>query len=310
MGGSMSTQFFRSCLRAVVLTIGLATASAATAGVVVTIVDANTAIATISLPDTSPTYNATVTITFDHAVNLSADSLNLTAQVIDPNNPPATLPANVSVDPAFPVLISVEPPVSLFMNSYETNQVGNGNLAFYNTYYMDVHTTNLACSSAASNYRLYKAPHGSTTFADVSDEILSGSVRARGRGGAFSQFLVVRDNRPQFLLLVPLIAVEKLTNLTLRLVAATLNGVLRGNLNTLLVNVSTALLILDYTLAIANLDAFISQVTAVAGIDIANQWTAGGSLSNDAGELISLAQTLRFTLVLLQGNALCLPPGP
>ena len=45
-------------------------------------------------------------------------------------------------------------------------------------------------------------------------------------------------------------------------------------------------------------------------MDIANEWIAGGSLSNDAGELISLAQTLRFTLVLLQGNALCLPPGP
>jgi hypothetical protein len=208
------------------------------------------------------------------------------------------------------MLISVEPPVALFMNGYEANQSGDGNLAFFNTYYFEVHTPNLACTSSTSAYRLYKAPHGSTTFADVSDEILSGSVRARGRGGAFSQFLVVRDTRPQFLLLVPVIAVEKLTNLTLRLVAATLNGVLRGNLNTLLVNVGTALALLDYTLAIANLDAFISQVTAAAGVDIADEWIAGGSLANDAGDLISLAQTLRFTLVLLQGNALCLPPGP
>ena len=307
----MSIQFFRNCLAAVALTIGLLGARAATAGVVVTIIDGNTATAAVSLTDASShTYTADITITFDQAVNLSADSLNLTAQLIDPSNPPATLPANVSVDPAFPILISVEPPVALFMNSYEANQAGDGNLAFYNTYYFDVHTTNLACASSTSPYRLYKAPHGSTTFADVSDEILSGSVRARGRGGAFSQFLVVRDTRPQFLLLVPVIAVEKLTNLSLRLVTATLNGVLRGNLNALLLNVSAALAVLDYTLAIANLDAFINQVTAAAGTDIANEWIAGGSLANDAGDLLSLAQTLRFTLVMLQGNALCLPPGP
>jgi hypothetical protein len=307
----MSIQFLRSCVTAVALTIGLLGANAATAGVVVGITDSNTAVAHISLTDAhSQTYTADVTITFDLAVNLSVDSLNLTAELIDPNNPPATLPAQVSVDPAFPVLISVEPPVALFMNSYEANQVGDGNLAFFNTYYFEVHTPNLACSLGTSPYRLYKAPHGSTTFADVSDDILSGSVRARGRGGAFSQFLVVRDTRPQFLLLVPVIAVEKLTNLTLRLVTATLNGVLRGNLNALLVNVGTALAVLNYTLAIANLDAFISQVTGAAGIDIANEWIAGGSLSNDAGELISLAQTLRFTLVLLRDNAICLPPGP
>jgi hypothetical protein len=312
LGGSMLIRFFRNCAIAVVLTIGLLGARMATAGVVVTILDSNTATATISLTDTSShTYAADIKITFDNAINLSTDSLNLTAQLIDPSNPPAVLPANVSVDPAFPVLISVEPPVALFMNSHEANQVGDGNLAFYNTYYFDMHTTNLACSSSTSPYRLYKAPHGSTAFADVSDEILSGSVRARGRGGAFSQFLIVVDNRPQFLLLVPVIAVEKLTNLSLRLVAATLNATLRGNLNTLLVNISTALAVLDYATAIANLDAFISQVTAAAGVgDIPNEWIAGGSLSNDAGELISLAQTLRFTLVLLQGNALCLPPGP
>jgi hypothetical protein len=300
----MSIHFFRSCLTAVALTIGSLGVNAATAGVVIDITDSNTAVANISLTDAqSQTYNATVTITFDQAVNLSTDSLNLTAELIDPNNPPATLPASVSVDPAFPMLISVEPPVALFMNSYEANQSGNGNLAFFNTYYFEVHTPDLACSSATSDYRLYKAPHGSTTFADVSDDILSGSVRARGRGGAFSQFLVVRDDRSQFLLLVPIIAVEKLTDLSLRLVAATLNGVLRGNLNALLVNVSAALAVLDYTLAIANLDEFIRQVTAAAGVDIANQWVAGGSLSNDAGELISLAQTLRFTLVMLQGSS-------
>jgi hypothetical protein len=282
----------------------------ANAGVVVDIVNANTATATIALTDANNiTYNAVVTVTFDQAVNLSADSLNVTALLVDPSNPPATLPANVTVDSSFPVLVSIEPPVPLFMSGYEMGQTGNGELAFFNTYEIEVHTTDLVCASSTSPYRLYKAPHGSTTFADVTDNLFSGSVRARGRGGAFSQFLVVNDSRPQFLLGLPVIALGKLTDLTTRLLAATLSGVLRGNLTPLLVDVSTALVLLDYATAIANLNTFIDDVTADAGVSIANEWTPDGSV-NDAGELISLAQTLNFTLGLLQGSGLCIAPPP
>jgi hypothetical protein len=282
----------------------------ANAGVVVDIVNANTATATIALTDANNiTYNAVVTVTFDQAVNLSADSLNVTALLVDPSNPPATLPANATVDSSFPVLVSIEPPVPLFMSGYEMGQTGNGELAFFNTYEIEVHTTDLVCASSTSPYRLYKAPHGSTTFADVTDNLFSGSVRARGRGGAFSQFLVVNDSRPQFLLGLPVIALGKLTDLTTRLLAATLSGVLRGNLTPLLVDVSTALVLLDYATAIANLNTFIDDVTADAGVSIANEWTPDGSV-NDAGELISLAQTLNFTLGLLQGSGLCIAPPP
>jgi hypothetical protein len=296
-----------SALVAVVLCASL---NDANAGVVVDIVNANTATATIALTDANNiTYNAVVTVTFDQAVDLSADSLNVTALLVDPSNPPATLPANVTVDSSFPVLVSIEPPVPLFMSGYEMGQTGNGELAFFNTYEIEVHTTDLVCASSTSPYRLYKAPHGSTTFADVTDNLFSGSVRARGRGGAFSQFLVVNDSRPQFLLGLPVIALGKLTDLTTRLLAATLSGVLRGNLTPLLVDVSTALVLLDYATAIANLNTFIDDVTADAGVSIANEWTPDGSV-NDAGELISLAQTLNFTLGLLQGSGLCIAPPP
>jgi hypothetical protein len=302
----MSTRSLWNCMTAVAMTIGLAIAPAVSAGVVVTIVDANTATAAIDLTDASSnSYHADVTITFDQAVNLSVGSLNLTASLIDPNNPPATLPrANVSVDPSFPVLISVEPPVALFMNSYEANQTGDGNLAFFNTYYFEVHTANLACSSASSPYRLYKAPHGSTTFADVSDEILSGSVRARGRGGAFSQFIMVKDTR------LPLvIALQKLTDLTTRLLASTVtNGALLTTLTNLLTTVLADVVTLNIGGALSALQTFIDDVTAAAGIDIPNEWKSDRSLNNDAGELLSLAQTLRFTLTILQGPpSLCGP---
>src|SRR5450432_4158337 len=130
----MAVQGFRVPLTAALLAMGLLAASAASAGVVVDITDSNTAVAAIALTDANnQTYNATVTITFDQAINLSADSLNLTAELIDPNNF-SGLPAGVSIDPTFPVLISVEPPVTLFVNGYEANQTGDGNLAFFNTY--------------------------------------------------------------------------------------------------------------------------------------------------------------------------------
>ncbi len=82
------------------------------------------------------------------------------------------------------------------------------------------------------------------------------------------------------------------------------------NLTNTLLAIVTDIATLQIGAAIASLDNdFIAPVTAAAGIDIPNEWIAGGSLSNDAGDLISLAQTLRFTLTLLQGDALCLPPS-
>jgi hypothetical protein len=302
----MSISSFKSSAAALLLATIATASSPGRADVVVDIPDANTAIATISLTAAhDQTVEATVTVAFDQAVNLSADSLNLTAELLDPANLPA-LPAGVSIDPAFPVLVSVEPPVALFRNGYQANQSGDGNLAFYDTYQLEVHTHDLACSST-SQYRLYKAPHGSTAFADVTDDILAGSVRARGRGGAFSQFLVVKDTN-----LALTTALLKLTNLTTRLNLSNITNLtlVTSLLNTLL-TVTSDVVTLQIGAAIASLDNdFIAPVTAAAGIDIANEWIAGGSLNNDAGDLISLAQTLRFTLTLLQGDALCLPPGP
>ncbi len=128
---------------------GLFFAVDATATVSVS-VSGNVATAFVQLPDANtPTYTATVTITFDAVNNLTPDSLNLTAVLIDPNNPPP-LPAQVSIDPDFPVVIEVEPTVALFRNGFEPGQVGNGNLDFLNTYEFEIDTPNLTCASATS----------------------------------------------------------------------------------------------------------------------------------------------------------------
>lgn len=288
--------------------------AAASASVNVT-VNGNVATAQIALPDASPTYFGTVTIVFDAVVNLTPDSVNVSAELVDPNSF-SGLPANVAIDANFPVLVSVEPPSFLFTNGFEAGQVGNGNLDFLNSYEFEFHSDEqITCDSPSSDYRLYKAPHGRDTFADISDGIYHGSVRARGRGGAFSRFLIVHDARAQSVLGVPVLALDKWTTLATRLVAATLGSGLNTTLTNLLGLVFNDIVTLNIVSAINDLDAFSANVVANAGSNIANEWNAvdlGLDPSpNDAGELLSLAQTLRFTLALLNGSApVCQAPPP
>jgi hypothetical protein len=250
----------------------------------------------VKVPADTPLYQACVSIHFDSVVNLTPDSLGLTAQVIDPSSF-SGLPAGVSVDPSFPVLISIEPPVALYRNGYEEGQVGDGNLDFVKTYDLEIHTDRLACSGTNSTYRLFKAPHGSNVFADVTDGLFSGSVRARGRGGAFSQFVIAKDTRSLLLDIIP----TKLTNLTVSLGASGLTGSLLTALTNLLtqfpVDLTLGLLTGNLSAAIGDLTDFIAQVlTGADNGDVPDEWTAGGGLTNVAGELVSLAQTLIFSL--------------
>ena len=297
---------------AVLFWCACALAPAAHAQVTVQIVG-NQALATISLPYGGGSVDADVTITFDAPVNLSAQSLNLSAEVVDPNDPtlqsrlPSCPPLTpcVSIPATFPLLITVEPPAaaSLFYSGFQSTDTDTGLLGFVNTYEFEIHTADLDCSAATSGdpcpttaYRLFKAPVGGA-FVDYTEDILKGSVRARGRDGAFSQFLIVADARAS-----ADVELDKELRLQARIVAATLSDLLRADLLDELTQVQLAVSALDYTLAIAHLDALIAQVEADAGIAIANAWSADRSLVNDAGEIEGLAQTLRYTLVRLQGG--------
>jgi len=264
----------------------------AQAGVVVA-ASGNTAVADISLSAAGRIYAAQVTINFDSAQNLDPTELNLSAQIVDPLDPgllsrlPACLvPALgcVAIDPNFPVLISVEP-----LN------LGAGNLSFRNSYTFEVHTANLAYVPY-SQYRVVKAPVNGM-FSDTTDSVQSGSVRARGRGGSFSQFLVVSDARSSLI-------VETQKNLALqtRILVSALTRAVHDDLLGLLGNVTSAVLMHNYTLAIANLDSIVSEIQAHAGVDIANVWNSNHLVANDAGDMLGLAQTLRFTLLQLQAG--------
>jgi hypothetical protein len=280
------------------------------------VVSGNQAVATISLAKLPPgigTIDAVVTITFDTPANLTPAELNLTAQVVDPNDltllarlPTCGLPC-VTIDPAFPLLITVEP-LSLpwvFHSGFESGETTPGNLSFLNTYEFEIYTADLDCiapmgvGSPCPNtpYRLFKAPL-SGNFDDITDDILKGSVRARGRGGAMSQFLIVSDTRVS-------LTVEqgKAFNLEARIRSAALGDSLRNQFLGELAEVQVSVLIsADYAQAITYLDQLIAAIQASAGVDIANVWSSDHTLVNDAGEMLSLAQTLRFTLVRLQNG--------
>jgi hypothetical protein len=318
----MKGRFTRWMCLIVAGVLSMALAAAASAQVVV-IVDGETAYATISLTDNNgTTYDADVTIVFDTPQNLTPAALNLTATIIDPADidPRLTLDqyggSNCyqqipligqvycpTVDPAFPVMVTVEPIVLpwLFTSGFDGGDSGDGVFSFLNTYGVEIHTHDLVYADR-SPYRVFKAPIGGN-FHDVTDNVLPGSVRVRGRGGAFSEFVVANDPRSNLGILgAETVSLEKIVELDTRILAAILADGLRLDLLDLLAQVN-ALLLVDLTGALAALDSLIDLLDVNAGGDIANVWRADHTVVNDAGEMQELAETLRFSMLLQQGAA-------
>lgn len=271
-------------------------------------VSGNVAHADISLVSGLETYEAEVTIEFDSPANLTVPNLNFQAQLVNPSDPvlAGRLPRGVAVDPAFPLLITIEP-ISverIFASGMELHETPDGNLRFVNAYHMEIHTHELVYAPGTP-YRVFKAPLGGA-FYDITAEVNNGSVRGRGRSGGFSQFLLVKDTRPELVGLpglgVPVIALLKVTELDLRIVAALLDDALRLELGALLTNVQLALIVLDYGTAIAQLDQMILRMEQEAGTGIQNVWRAQRDLVNDAGDLNGLARSLRYSIQRLNGG--------
>jgi hypothetical protein len=288
----------------------LLTLAAPAAWAQVTVTTTSTqAFAHIVLPEGVGTYVADVTITFDTPANLSPAELNVTASVVNPADPglltqlAACTPA-CAVDAAFPVQVTVEPfnVPWLFHSGLESDEGSSGNLAFLDTYDFELHTANLDCTGTVGStclttpYRLFKAPVGGA-FKDITDDVLKGSVRARGRGGSFSQFLIVADTRTS-----ALVEQAKAGDQQARIQSAAIPSMLQTSLLGQLASVQSAVVQSDYNTAIGDLDQLIALIEAHAGVDIANVWVSDQSRVNDAGELLSLAATLRFTLLRLQNG--------
>lgn len=222
---------------------------------------------------------ADVALRFENAKNLNLFSLGLSAQLVNPLDPAliARLPDSglLSIPLALPLMITVDPPAA-------------GGLEFSNAVEFELHT-HLLPFTIDSPLRIYKAEPGGM-FYDITDDVRSGSVRARGRTGGFSDFLILVDLRPrtveaderyeyleQTLLGVPDITVRKMLQADLAASRAQFEA---GN----------------YAGARSTLVLFQDRVRRNAGLAIPNRWRAQRDLDNVAGELLSESASLRFTL--------------
>ena len=225
--------------------------------------------------------DAELLLEFDLVENLCADSLGISATLVDPFDPVlrARLPTHAHVPLALPLVVRVEPPPTSTC----------GTLAFERTVRAEIHT-HLLPYGVDSPLRLYKAPLDGV-FRDITSSVEPGSVRTGGRTGGFSEFIVVVE-------LVPSAdaAAAKYDALALRAADASIEPALRTQLASDLAASRAAFDADDRAGAIALLDVFAARVATASPAEIPNRWRATRDLDNVAGDLAGDAASLRYAL--------------
>lgn len=269
----------------------LQSAGAIAGGVVVTIIDGRKAKADITLPNPDGgNYTAEFEIEFEtgNLQNLTVQCIGITADVLD-----AAEIADIeqhrlphlwqTIDSAFPVRVTVEPPA-------------NCGLAFDNQYDVSLDTDDLVFEPT-SKYRLVKAPIGGD-FHYVTGSVTAGSVRSRGRTGAFSEFIMIKDGQPDY-------ATDCRTeydNLETRLAQASMNPTARRALESDLAVSRAAYEAGHFAEAISRLATFDAHCAAYGGEALPNRWRSARDLDNVEGDLIGHTDNLRFMMGRLNGS--------
>jgi len=256
--------------------------SATQASVDALTIEGNEASASIHLPGG---IGAEVAIRFESAVGLSADSLGLSVQLIDPLSPAllAALPGGtqVSVPSAFPVLVTIAAPA-------------DGGLAFEGLVEIELYTRNLHYSSD-SRLRLFSSSNGQP-FRDVTDAVSGGSYRVRGTSGQWSDFLILDDDTP-----VQDLVQNNFTRLNELLSAhsASIAPAVANELDLLVASAYAFWQTGDPGAAIEQIRLFGAAVRAAADADqLPDVWRSARDLDNVAGMLRADARVLRFSLGL------------
>lgn len=229
--------------------------------------------------------SADLTLTFENSVGLTADNIGITAELIDItdlsllNRLPNSL--NINLLAAFPMLITIEPPA-------------NKGFAFSGLATVDIHTHNLEYLPGTP-LRFFKAPLNGQ-FEDITATMGSGSYRARGTTGKFSEFLIVADLRSA--LTVVNTKYNRLSN-KLSAFSTQMDPVLYTELSSKLNEVQQLISQQNYILASNKVDDFSRIIQQADPDDIPNVWRSSRDIDNVAGELIAYANTLRFSLRLV-----------
>jgi hypothetical protein len=233
---------------------------------------------TISLP---LGLGADVTLGFENAVGLSLANLGISAQVVNPLDPNllARLPGG-TIPLTFPVLLRIEPPAS-------------GGLSFSGVVSLDIHTHNLQLTIPCP-LRLFHAPIGGP-FEDMTAGLGTGSYRARGTMGGFSEFLIALDLRSLTTVInAKLDALDHVLSDNADSMPADLYADLAARLATLRHDATQG----SALTAISDVDNFTAVVVQHSGTDIPNVWRSSRDLVDVAGLLRADAATLRFSLGL------------
>jgi hypothetical protein len=269
--------------------LGYASASnAGTTGVTVTIVSSTKASAEIDLDGPGGTrYRASFELEFHTVQDLSEACLGISADVLDAAeiaDVQSRLPGapDQIIDPDFPVRVTVEPPPAC-------------GLLFEDEVDIDLDTPNLVYS-AFSPYRLVKAPIGGS-FADITAAVISGSVRARGSGGSFSEFVIVKDLNQDY----ANEALQTYAALDTRLNDAAIAPTAKQTLG---VDASVSRAAFDsgdYVEALARLEDLTDHCGVLGGTALPNRWRATRDMVNAEGEVVSLVEHMKFLVGRLNG---------
>jgi hypothetical protein len=187
------------------------------------------------------------------------------------------------VDPAFPVRVTVEPPVSC-------------GLAFEDNYEVSLDTDDLVFV-ASSKYRLVKAPIGGD-FVYVTGAVTAGSVRARGRAGGFSEFVMIRDDAPQY----STDCKDEYDTLEARVAQSPMSPTARRTLEIDIARSRAAYEAGNFQTAIDLLAPFDQHCVEYGGEGLPNRWRSQRDLDNVEGALVGHTDNLRFMMGRLNGS--------
>ena len=225
---------------------------------------------------------ADLTLSFDDETGLTPAALGVSAQWVNLGDPSllTRFPAGslTAIPSALPLLVTIEPP-----------QLSG--LVQRRLVHVELHTHALPYT-AGTPLRLFKAQLGGS-FRDITESVRPGSVRTRGTTPGWSQFVVVADLRP-----TRAVVDEKFT--ALRSSVDALPTTEAAPLRAYLDNCERAIDDGRFDDASLALDSFVARVSQRAGTSIPDTWKATRDVRNHAGELLSGASTLGFSIGVLR----------
>lgn len=225
-----------------------------------------------------------VTLEFENSIGLNADSIEITAELINPtdlnvvNRLPSSLTGAVS---GFPVLVSISPKA-------------DAGFGFEGPAMVELYTKAIHYDPDVP-LRLFTS-HDNGKFEDITTLTSSGSFRARGSTGRFSDFIILLDNRTPTSVIN-----EKLADIssTLSNNQLGIDTALFSQLDSTLNSISQTLSVVDYAAAMVVVDHMITLVESADGALLPNVWRSSGDLVNVQGDLLTQLKTLRFSLRVL-----------